>query len=254
MFDKDGKYLYFCASTDSGPSLQPDIHSFSRPVSRSIYLLVLSKDESSPLAPESDDEKDEESQKKTRSRVRPNRRRKKQEAKCREGRPAEKPGTTPKPVDVKIDFENIGQRILALPMPPRRYMSLQVGKPGVLYAVEVPAIHPGAESPERSGALTVHRYDLKSRKSDVAIGGVRSFEISHNGEKMLYRQGDRWLIAALRPMPYRAWCCPPPPPPLQPRCRAAGAEDRRLRSEGGSQGSLEADVSRSVADPARLFL
>jgi tricorn protease len=50
VFDKDGKYLYFTASTDAGPSLQPDIHSFSRPMSRNIYLLVLSKDAPSPWA------------------------------------------------------------------------------------------------------------------------------------------------------------------------------------------------------------
>ena len=56
-FDKDGKYLYFTASTDAGPSLEPDIHSFSRPVSRSVYVAVLSKSQASPLAPESDEEK-----------------------------------------------------------------------------------------------------------------------------------------------------------------------------------------------------
>ncbi len=60
MFDADGKYLYFAASTDAGASLQPDIHSFSRPVSGSLYLVVLSKDDPSPFAPESDEEgKDE---------------------------------------------------------------------------------------------------------------------------------------------------------------------------------------------------
>ena len=63
---------------------------------------------------------------------------------------------------MKIDFDNIDQRILALPMPPRRYMSLQVGKAGVLYALEAPAFAPGVEF-----SLTVHRHDLKSRKSDV---------------------------------------------------------------------------------------
>ena len=31
VFDKDGKYLYFTASTDSGPSLQPDVGSFTQP-------------------------------------------------------------------------------------------------------------------------------------------------------------------------------------------------------------------------------
>src|SRR5258705_3511725 len=56
VFDKDGAYLYCTASTDAGPSLEPDIHSFSRPVSRSIYLAVLSKEQLSPLAPESDEE------------------------------------------------------------------------------------------------------------------------------------------------------------------------------------------------------
>ena len=37
---------------------------------------------------------------------------------------------------VKVDFLDIGQRILALPMPPRRYTNLQVGKTGVRYAIE----------------------------------------------------------------------------------------------------------------------
>jgi len=51
--------------------------------------------------------------------------------------------------------------------------------------------------------VTVHRYDLKSRKTDVAASGVRFFEVSLSGEKMLTRQGDNWFIRNL----------PPPPPP-----------------------------------------
>ena len=63
-----------------------------------------------------------------------------------EAKPAPE-GAKPKPQDVKvkIDFENVSQRILALPMPPRRYVSLQAGKPGVLYAVEEPPFAPGTE-------------------------------------------------------------------------------------------------------------
>ena len=37
---------------------------------------------------------------------------------------------------MKVDFENIGQRILSMPLPPREYVGLQVGKPGVLFALE----------------------------------------------------------------------------------------------------------------------
>lgn len=187
VFDKDGKYLYFTASTDSGASLQPDIHSFSRPVTRSVYLAVLSKELPSPLAPESDEEKPAEE--------------KKPEPK------KEEPKSTPEKAAVKIDFDHIGQRILALPLPARRYAGLQAGKAGVLFAIEAPPPGPGAMP-----AGTVHRFDLKSRKSDVAIGGIQFFEISANGEKMLYRQGDKWVIATLRPMPTGSGTPPPPPP------------------------------------------
>ncbi len=172
VFDRDGKYLYFTASTDSGPSLQPDLHSFVRRVTRTVYLAVLAKDEPSPLRPESDEEKPP--------------------AKPEPKPETRKPGELPA---VRLDPENLGQRILALPLPPRLYSELQVGKAGVLFAVEAPLPAPGAEP-----SYAVHRFDLKSRKSDVVLSGVRFFEISANGEKMLYRQQDRWYIAPLRPM------------------------------------------------------
>jgi len=215
VFDKDGKYLYFTASTDAGASLQPDIHSFTRPVSRSLYLLVLSKDDPSPLAPESDEEKGEDKkpetsgQKQEAASDKAEEKTQKPEGEKTEGKSPE--AGKPKAATVKIDFENIDQRILALPMPARRYVSLQAGKPGVLYALEGPAFAPGLEF-----SLTVHRHDLKSRKSDVPLAGVRSFEISQNGEKILYRQGDRWIIAAPRPLPPASGEAPPPPPPTPP--------------------------------------
>ncbi len=219
-FDKDGKYLYFTSSTDAGASLEPDIHSLSRPMSRSVYVAVLSKSQASPLAPESDEEKAE----------------KKEDSK----KAAE--------VTVEIDFDNISQRILALPLPPRRYLGLQTGKTGVLFAIEAPTLVPGTQTgpPE----LTVHRFDLKTRKSDVAIGGVRSFEISQNGEKMLYRQGDKWVIAAPKPMATGKEGPPPPTPPAE----RWHAEDRGDSGARGSAAGMEADVSRGVAGGTGFFL
>jgi len=57
VFDKDGKYLYFTASTNSGESLGLDIHAVARASTSSIYLAVLDKTQSSPFAPESDEDK-----------------------------------------------------------------------------------------------------------------------------------------------------------------------------------------------------
>lgn len=185
VFDKDGKYLYFTASTDVGPSLEPDVGSISRPQSRSIYLAVLAKSEASPLAPESDEEKVEEKADEE----------KKPEPKPDAAKPADAKAGPAKVPDVKIDWDKINQRILALPLPARRYVGLQVGKPGILFAFEAPAPGPGV-----TPSVTVHRHDLKQRKSDVVTSGVRFFEVSNSGEKTLTAQGDRWTIQTLRPL------------------------------------------------------
>jgi tricorn protease len=211
IFDKDGKYLYFTASTDSGAAMQPDIHSFSHPLTHSVYVMVLSKDQASPLAPESDDEKPADEKKKDET--------KKDGDKADAGKDdKDKDKEKEKKVDVKIDFENIGQRILALPMPATRYVALQIGKAGVLYAFEAPAPTPRFQG---DATFTVHRFDLNKRKSDVAVAGVKAFQISFSGEKMLYQQGDRWFITAPKPM---ADGPAGPPPP-------SGGTDGALKTE-----------------------
>ncbi len=192
VFDRDGKYLYFTASTDVGAALEFDLNAASRQVTRSVYLVVLSKDEPSPFAPESDEEKpgDEKKADDTKPDDKAAGDAKKETAK-----PGEAKDQASKTVTVKIDFDNILQRVLAVPIQARRYSELQAGKAGTVLAIEAPSRAPGA--PRGS---TVHRYDLKARKSDTVISGVAAFEMSHGGEKMLYQQGDKWYIAALKPV------------------------------------------------------
>jgi tricorn protease len=87
-----------------------------------------------------------------------------------------------------------------MPLPARRYVQLQAGRGGTLFAIEAaaPAATPGPGGPP---ALTVHRHDLRQRRSDVVASGVRFFELSANGEKMLTARAERWSIQTLRPMP-----------------------------------------------------
>jgi tricorn protease len=190
-FDKDGKYLYFTASTDVGPATGwLDMSSFNRPVTRSVYIVVLDKDLPSPLAPESDEEKGpdapdgppgaapdpKEAGKDKGPRAGPDKGAKKKE-----------------PVKVRIDLEGIDQRILALPIPAHNYTALRAGKAGVLFLLESPAVpRPGVPP----GGSTLHKFDLDKRKLDKWAEGVITFDVSHNGEKILYRQGERWLVAA----------------------------------------------------------
>jgi tricorn protease len=97
--------------------------------------------------------------------------------------------------DVTIDFDKISQRILAMPLPARSYTGLQVAKAGTLLALESPAPGSGATG------TTVHRYDLRQRRGDVLVSGVRFFEVSANGEKILTAQDNRWTIQNVRPLP-----------------------------------------------------
>ncbi len=196
VFDKSGKYLFFTASTDVG--LTPgwlNMSSMDRPVTRSVYVAVLRKDLPSPLAPESDEEKAGEAAKadkaaeakksddKAAAKAEPAKTEAKEEPKAKE------------PERVVIDFEGIGQRILALPIPVRNYVALVAGKEGFLYLQEAPLVMT-AMLGGGGGGLTLHKFDLAQRKIEKFIDNVGTFDLSANGEKILYAQGGQWIIGS----------------------------------------------------------
>jgi tricorn protease len=182
-FDKEGKYLYFTASTDAALNTGwLDMTSLQRPVSRSVYVIVLKKDMPSPLAPESDEEKGKEAEKTDKD--------KKSDADKEKDKDKAK---EEKPVTVEIDLEGIGQRILALPIPSHNYYGLLAGKPGVLFLVEGPAIDP-IEFDDSGPATKIHKFEMKTRKTEQILDGVSSFNLSFNGEKMLYAKQNQWSI------------------------------------------------------------
>ncbi len=198
-FDRNGKYLYFLASTDVGPATGGgEMANFGRNPTSSVWAAVLSKSEASPLAPESDEEKEIKKDEKKED--------KKDE----------------KPAQVTIDFDRIQQRILALPIPARSYRLLRAGKTGMLFLLEnVPP-----QPPAPPGA-TLQVFDLSKRKVEKGLEGLQAFDLSANGEKMLYRQRDRWVIAA-------AGTGPKPGDPPRPN---------------GGDGSLKLDAAEVRVDP-----
>ncbi len=182
-FDKSGKHLYFSASTDIGPTNGGlDMSRYPLRSTRSIYAVVLKKSDSSPLAPESDEEKVPDEEKTPEA-----------TAAAALKAAAGKPGEKKEPVKVTIDFDNISQRIIALPIPARNYVGLMPGKANNLFIAEVSTAQP---APGQPGGVTVHKFDLEKRKFDKFIDGVGGADVSANGEKILYRQGPGWFIAA----------------------------------------------------------
>jgi tricorn protease len=210
VFDSAGKYLYFTASTDSGASYQPDIHSIFRDQTQTVYLAVLAKTDPSPFLPESDEEKPAEESKESKDKAKIGKKEKKAKADKPGGPSGEKQD---KGVKVTIDLEGILQRILAVPMPPRTYVGILAGSPGTLLALEIMPPLPGTFFPSGS---TVHRFDLKQRRADVVISGVRAFEIARNGQKYLFSKNGQWFIEKLMPMPPKDAPPMPPKPPGKP--------------------------------------
>ena len=196
VFDKNAKYIYFAASTNIGPAIGGlDMSTDGKAVTRSVYVVVLRKDLPSPLAPESDEEKpatdkkDADSSKDT-AKSEPDKKdgdkKSDQDADSDKGKDKDK-----QPVKVTIDFDNLSQRILALPLPPRNYVALFAGKTGELFTLELP---PASDTPGPP-SLVLSKFDLSKRKSDQLVGGIQNAAVSFNGEKFLYQQGEGWFIA-----------------------------------------------------------
>ncbi len=175
-FDRNGKYLYFAASTNSGGTTAGlDMTSDLLFPSRNLYAVVLAADQASPIAPESDDEKTPaEAHEKARENA--------DATPAGDGeraRPAAaRPAAPPKPV--KIDLAGIESRIVSLPLPAGDYLEVVAGKPGILYFREAGG---GNRFADRTAVLS--RFVFDTRKTEKLAERVASFELSADGEKML---------------------------------------------------------------------
>ena len=204
VFDKGGKYLFFAASTDEGLGVSwLDLSGFQRPVSRSVYAVVLKKTDANPMEPQSDDEKlaEKKAEEKKEDAKDKSDRKSKSDAKDKDkDKDADKDKKDETPT-VTIDFENIGQRVVALPIKGANYVQLDTGKAGILYLSEIPDV-PSLNGPTVG---SVSKFDLTSRKTEPFVAGITSFTVSSNGEKALYRQGPGatapWFIAATAAAP-----------------------------------------------------
>ena len=177
-FDLNGKYLYFLASTNYGPSTGwLEMSSLERPVRRAIYLAVLNANEPSPLLPETGDE------------------------------PPPKPTTppaapptpppAPAPVTVRIDVNGISQRVIAVNVPAGECANLQAGAAGSFYYTEpLPGGGPTA--------LRLQRYQVRERTAAPFLEGVRAYTLSGDKKKLLYQAsaggGANWgVVSTERP-------------------------------------------------------
>ena len=171
LFDRAGKYLYFLASTNTGPLKSPlDMSSRERLFSYSLYLAVLRDDLPSPFAPVSDEEKPEP-----------------------KGDETKEPAESAK-VPFRIDLEGMSQRILSLPIKAGVYVRLGSAEDGSLFILESSVRWEEDEHTFQGSNLW--RFDFKSRKSEAFLPAVEAFTLSADGKRLLSKSGDSWFIVA----------------------------------------------------------
>ena len=182
-WDVKGKYMYILASTNYGLGTGwLDMSSYDPDITRSLYCIVLSADDKSPILPTSDDEevkKEEETEEKAEAKEETNDEKK--------GEDKDKNG-----VEVKIDMDGIANRIVALNMPNRNYVGLLPGPEKSVFIAEL--------IPNQSG-VTLHKYAAKDNKASAFLSGISSVTTSVDGKNLLYRKGSSWAIVGTKSKP-----------------------------------------------------
>jgi tricorn protease len=176
-----GDILYFAASVNSGPA-QVRLHMSTqeRALRRGIYAAVLRADGHSPLLPRTGDEGE----------------RRAEPAASGEGAnetSGESLGKASKEHETTaIDLTGVGQRIVGLPLPERRYESLSVAADGALYYLErkQPGISSEPPDTEVQDDADLYRFSFKSRKATGVKQGISSYELSADGKNVLIRYAE----------------------------------------------------------------
>lgn len=189
VWDASGKYLYFLASTDYGLNTGwLDMTSYDRPVTRSLYVVLLRADEASPFLPKSDEEKGAASDTAA-ARGGAGRGGGGGSGAAGSGSGGASPGAggqASRPSEVVVELQGIQRRIVPAPnLPARNYQRLVEGPEGRIFVLE---------TPPRGQGLTLHRYSLEDREAVEFLTGVVSASASHDRKKLLVRVGSNWSV------------------------------------------------------------
>jgi tricorn protease len=192
VFDSNGKYLYFLASTDAGPvNNWFDQSNTDMLATVSVYLTTLAKATPNPLLKETDEEGADEPSKDSKSGEAKAKKpddakdNKSAEKKADESKEEKKPDKV-KPV--VVDLDGIASRVVALPIEAGHLENLAAGGDGQIVYIRRVGVRP-APGPAARGKSSLKRFDWKSREEETLAEGIDGFEVSADHKKILYNAG-----------------------------------------------------------------
>ena len=182
-FSRDGKYLFFTASTNVGLS-NSGLHmsAYDRNPEFNVYAFILSKKTPTIFKNESDEETVKEDKKED----------SKEEIKKEDKKGANKDDKKAEQAKAEekklvVDFDNINRRIIALPLRAGYYSLNGQVENMLLYS--------------RGG--TIGAFDLQKAEDKTLIENARGFIVSADGKKMVYQSGRDYFVvnAGQKPAP-----------------------------------------------------
>lgn len=182
-FDRNGKNLYFIASTEValGSGWANTSAMMARPEYEA-YVINLNKSDESPFKPKSDEEeiKKEAAEEKAST----------QEVKSTKTLPkkAATPASEKKPEkkETVIDFADIDRRTMPLGIPKRNYTGMVAGPEGSVFITESIPNQPGV----------VHKFTLESQEAKEFLSGTGSLSVSADGKKFISRVQGAWKVGS----------------------------------------------------------
>jgi tricorn protease len=168
-WDLNKKQLYFLASTDVAlGSGWANTSSMTADPVYAAYVVNLDANNDSPFKPKSDEEDVKEEPESD----------DKKEEDIKDNKDDSKKA-------MAIDFEGIGRRTLALPMPSRYYGDIKAGPENSIFITEY--------VPNGRGAI-LHKFNLKDQESKEFTSGASSVSVTSNGKHMLARLNGSWKV------------------------------------------------------------
>jgi tricorn protease len=185
-WDMDKKHLYFLASTDLalGSGWANTSAMTARP-EYAAYVINLDSDDESPFIPESDEEEIEKEDSDQADKEKEKEEGEDDTDEVSEDKKEEEEEEVEEEEAMKIDFEDLERRTIALPMEIANYIGTSQGPEGHVFIAE---LKPG------SRGATLHKFSLKEREAKEFLDGVRSVVTTPDAKNMLAQVGGDWKL------------------------------------------------------------
>ncbi len=179
IFDSAGKYLIFLSDRKFNGVIGSFDMEFTDTKTTGIYIATLQADSASPFAPKNDEVKVTSP--------------KPEKASADTQTQAAK---TKKPSDIHIDFENLGGRAVEVPIPANNVAGLREASSKIFYMTQPTSGLSGNASGEKPA---LHCYDLGERKDTEMLSPIDGYDLSSNGEKIIYKSDKTYGIIDAKP-------------------------------------------------------